>query len=338
MNFNKLGMKELIATGYKIHSYKNKEMELTNKSYVLRVKDTSKYLVGTQQDLDITNINYFLEKESNNMTPLIGNIALDENGEQIKIPVKVECLDENGNTILTKTGKPKMKTIKQDLYYESGDFRSDMSIKFLKESDIIVTNPPFSLFREFISLLMKHNKQFLIIGNQNAITYKEVFPLLKQNKIWLGYGFNGNVGFFTSPYKDIASSTHHQKGKIRISGVMWFTNLDHIKRHTILPLDLGFKYYGNEDNYPTYDNYNAINVDKTSEIPCDYKGIMGVPITFLNSFCPEQFELIGLSSKDNCGNVPRFHNNAYYNGYTRGKVITRMESNMPLLNVNNKVV
>lgn len=144
------------------------------------------------------------------------------------------------------------------------------------------------------------------------------------------------LDFLQGPYEDTASSSQHQKGKIRISGVMWFTNIDHFKRHTMIPLDLGFRYYGYEQSYPTYDNYDAINIDKTSEIPCDYKGIMGVPITFLDSFCPEQFELVGLSSKDNCGDVPRFHDNAYYNGYTRGKVVTRMESNMPLLNVSDK--
>ena len=337
MNFNRLGLKELIATGYRTSPYGGQEIDKIKMLYTLRVKDTSKYLVGTQKDLDIAGAKYFLKTEGSKiMTPLIGNNALDENGEQIKVSIRVECLDDDGNTILTKAGKPKMKTVCRNLYYEAGDFRSDMSLALLNESDIIVTNPPFSLFREYVALLVKHNKQFLIIGNQNAITYKEIFPLLKQNKIWLGYGFSGNVGFFKSPYEDKASSSQHQKGKIRVSGVMWFTNIDHFKRHTMLPLDLGFRYYGYEQSYPIYDNYDAINIDKTSEIPCDYRGIMGVPITFLNSFCPEQFELVGLSSKDNCGDVPRFHDNTYYNGYTRGKVVTRIESNMPLLNVSDK--
>ena len=185
-----------------------------------------------------------------------------------------------------------MKTVEKDLYYEAGDFRSDMSLALLNEADIVVTNPPFSLFREYVALLVKYNKQFLIIGNQNAITYKEIFPLLKQNKIWLGYGFNGNVGFFTSPYEDKASSSQHQKGKIRVSGVMWFTNIDHDKRHQMMPLDLGYTYYGHEDMYPKYDNYDGINVNKSNQIPCDYKGWIGVPITFLDKYCPEQFEII----------------------------------------------
>ena len=158
-------------------------------------------------------------------------------------------------------------------YYEylKGDFRSDFSIELLKESDIVVTNPPFSLFREYVSLLMKYNKKFLIIGNQNAITYKEIFPFIKKNKIWLGYGFKGNVGFFDSPYEDNAKSSQHKEGKIRVSGVMWFTNLDHNKRHQILPLDLQCTYYENEHLYPKYDNYDAINVNKTKEIPYDYE-------------------------------------------------------------------
>ena len=111
--------------------------------------------------------------------------------------------------------------------------------------------------------------------------------------MWLGYGFAGNVGFFKSPYEDTAASSQHKEGKIRISGVMWFTNLDHPKRHQMLPLDLGFVYKDHEDMYPKYDNYEAINIDKTAEIPCDYNGVMGVPITFLDKYCPEQFEIVG---------------------------------------------
>ena len=193
-----------------------------------------------------------------------------------------------------------MKTVEKDLYYEAGDFRSDMSLALLNEADIVVTNPPFSLFRGYIALLMKTNKKFLIIGNQNAITYKEIFPLIKNNEMWLGYGFSGNVGFFKSPYEDKASSSQHQKGKIRVSGVMWFTNLDHAKRHQMMPLDLGYTYYGHESMYPKYDNYDGINVDKSNQIPCDYTGVMGVPITWLDKYCPEQFEIVELgNSRDN---------------------------------------
>lgn len=313
MNFNRLGLKELIATGYKASYIGGSELKNDNMPYVLRVKETKKHLVGTQKDLDIRGAKYFLETEGSRvMTPLIGNNALDENGEQIKVTVKVECLDDYGNIILTKAGKPKMKIVEQDLYYESGDFRSDMSLALLNESDIVVTNPPFSLFREYVTLLMKTNKKFLIIGNQNAITYKEIFPLIKNNEMWLGYGFSGNVGFFKSPYEDKASSSQHQKGKIRVSGVMWFTNIDHAQRHQMMPVDLGFIYNGHEDMYPKYDNYNGINIDKSNQIPCDYKGAMGVPITWLSKYCPEQFEIIkfrhGDDDKDLCvnGKCPYF--------------------------------
>ncbi len=170
----------------------------------------------------------------------------------------------------------------------SGDFRSFECIELLKEADIVVTNPPFSLFREYMAQLMQYEKKFLIIGHQNAITYKEVFPLIKNNEIWLGYGFKGNAGHFISHYEDIATSSNHIAGMIRVSGVTWFTNLEHNKRHE--PLDL-YKNYS-EEEYPKYDNYDAINVDKTSDIPMDYDGVMGVPITFMDKYCPEQFEIV----------------------------------------------
>lgn len=230
----------------------------------------------------------------------------------------------------------------EEVFYKAGDFRSEDCIKLLKQSDIVVTNPPFSLFREYIAQLLEYEKKFVIIGNQNAITYKEVFPLLKNNKIWLGMGFKGNVGFFKSAYEDIATASQHKDGYIRVSGVVWFTNLDIQKRHGGLwHLNGKFDktqahcyYEGNEDKYPKYDNYDAINVDKTSMIPIDYSGVMGVPITFMDKFNPVEFEIIGLSSKQNAGTVKRTHPDEYYNGYTRGKVVTRVESNMPLLKTN----
>lgn len=155
----------------------------------------------------------------------------------------------------------------------------------------MATNPPFSLFREFVNQLVEYDKDFIIIGNQNAITYKEIFPLLKDNKIWLGNGFSGNVGYFSSPYEDIATSSQRKEGLIRVSGVMWFTNLDLKKRHENLTL---YKQYTPEE-YPHYDNYDAIEVSKTAEIPYDYDGVMGVPITFLDKYNPEQFEILGIT-------------------------------------------
>ena len=333
MNFNRLELKELIATGYKTSPFGGTEIGSLNNPYTLRVRDTKKYLVGTQKDLDIAGAKYFLESEGSRiMSPLIGNEARDENGNSIQIAVKEKIIDE-------KTGKEKNQTVKKNLYYEAGDFRSDMCLALLKESDIVVTNPPFSLFREFITTLMRYNKQFLIIGNQNAITYKEVFSYIKNNEIWQGYGFKGNVGFFRSPYDDTASSSQHKQGKIRVSGVTWFTNLDHFKRHQMYPLDLGYKYKNHEDMYPTYDNYNAIEVSKTNQIPCDYKGIMGVPITFLDVLCPEQFKIVGLSAEGNDDICT--HPGSYYDGYVwkcgKEKDKThRISSWMPLLTTKEK--
>ena len=160
----------------------------------------------------------------------------------------------------------------------NGDFRSEECVKLLQESDIIVTNPPFSLFREYIAQLIKYNKDFLIIGNMNAATYKEIFPLFKNNQVWFGY---------TSPKIFITPDRTEKK----FGNILWYTNLESGKRHC--RIDLKNCYYGNENNYPKYDNYDAIEVSKVVNIPKDYYGLMGVPVTFLNKYCPEQFELIG---------------------------------------------
>jgi len=173
-----------------------------------------------------------------------------------------------------------------------GDFRSKECINILKKADIVVTNPPFSLFSEYVAQLANLDKKFIIIGHQNAITYKDVFPLLKENRMWLGYGFKRNMAHFIAPhYEDTASDADHREGFIRVSGVVWYTNLDHKKRHE--ELILVQRYYGNEDAYPRYDNYDAIEVSRTQDIPMDYTGAMGVPITFLTKYNPEQFELLG---------------------------------------------
>lgn len=293
MNFNGLGLKELIATGYKTSPVQGTELGEKGKPYVLRVTETKPYLRGTQTDLDIAGAKQFLEQEQARvMIPLEGNWARDEAGNILQIVVKEEYVDE-------KTGKMKKRTVKQDLYYEAGDFRSDMSIELLQQADIVVTNPPFSLFREYVAQLMQYGKQFLIMGNVNAITYKEFFPLLKDNKVWAGFHFN-KTQMFVMPddYEryDHIDSKGRKIGKV--PAITWFTNIDHAKRHQMLPLDLGFTYAGHEEDYPKYDNYDAINVDKVSQIPCDYMGVMGVPITFLDSYCPEQFEILGYTAKD----------------------------------------
>lgn len=179
-----------------------------------------------------------------------------------------------------------------------GDFRSPESIDLLTQADIIVTNPPFSLFREYVAQLIEYDKKFLIVGHQNALTYKEIFPLIKENKIWLGYGFNGGAAhFINTQYEDYATAGNHKEGKIRVSGVHWFTNLDTRKRHEDLIL---YKTY-NEKEYPAYDNYEAIEVSKTKDIPIDYKGVMGVPITFMDKYNPDQFEIIGATESEGKG-------------------------------------
>ena len=176
-----------------------------------------------------------------------------------------------------------------------GDFRSAESIALLKEADIVVTNPPFSLFREYVAQLMEFDKKFLIIGNQNAITYKEIFSLIKDNRLWLGYKA-GDMSFkVPSDYemRETRSWRDEEGNNWRSLGnACWFTNLDIAKRHEDLDL---YKTYTPEE-YPTYDNYDAINVDKTKDIPADYAGAMGVPITFLDKYNPEQFEILGMAA------------------------------------------
>lgn len=257
MNFNSLGLKKLIATGYATSPVAGKEFSLfedeagtpRNQSYVVYI---------------------------NEVTDLNGDGRVDLSDVKLLLKIK----------------KNTCRKLHGDDTYPAGDFRSEESIALLKQADIVVTNPPFSMFREYVAQLMDYDKKFIIIGHQNALTYKEIFPLIKDNKMWLGFGFKGSVGFFHSMYKDIAKSSQHKEGMIRVSGVQWFTNLDIQKRHEILDL---YKEYNPED-YPKYDNYNAINVNKTADIPCNYDGVMGVPITFLDKYNPEQFEIFGLSA------------------------------------------
>ncbi len=174
-----------------------------------------------------------------------------------------------------------------------GDFRSKEAIEFLKEADIVVTNPPFSLFREYVAQLVKYEKKFIVMGNNNAITYKEIFPLIKKNKIWLGHNSNKTIEFMLSPDYDSWDRTDKKGNKYgKVPAISWYTNLDIAKRHEDLILYKQYK----EENYPKYDNYDAIEVSKVSEIPLDYDGVMGVPITFLNRFNPDQFEILGINT------------------------------------------
>ena len=192
--------------------------------------------------------------------------------------------DKNGNRI------PDPEEIGINYLKGDGDFRSAECIELLKQADIVVTNPPFSLFREYVAQLMEYEKKFVIIGHQNALKYKEMFPLLINNRIWLGYGFKGGAGHFISNYEDVATAGDHREGMIRVSGVTWFTNLEIPKRYENIIL---YKRY-NPEEYPKYDNYDAINVDRTADIPADYDGAMGVPITFMDKYNPHQFEIVGV--------------------------------------------
>ena len=181
-----------------------------------------------------------------------------------------------------------------------GDFRSAECIELLKQADIVVTNPPFSLFREYIAQLMKYDKKFLIIGNMNAITYKEIFPLIRDNKMWYGPSIKSGDREFGIPDHyplDAAETRVDADGKryIRVKGVRWFTNLEYKQRYVDLIL---YKKYTPEE-YPKYDNYDAINIDKTSDIPKDYKGVTGVPISFLDKYNPDQFDIVGITDGAN---------------------------------------
>ena len=256
-----------------------------------------------------------------NGSPVTGNeLAFHFDGfdddEPKKIAYKVEITevkDENGDgavdlsdvQYLLKSDRNVLSILK------TGDFRSQECIELLKEADIVVTNPPFSLFREYIGQLMKYQKKFLIIGNMNSITCKEIFPYVQNNKMWIGPSISSGDRKFYVPDDyplNAAGCGVDSDGKrfIRVKGVRWFTNLDHNKRHE--DLDLVCRY--SEDEYPTFDNFDAIEVGKTSDIPYDYDGIMGVPITFLDKYNPDQFEILGLTQigcHDLCPDTKRYN-------------------------------
>lgn len=257
LRFNQLGLKKLICTCYDGSPVQGNELMLDFGDF----SDEPKKIAYKVEITEVRDLN--------------GDGAVDLSDVRI-------LLQDNRNVI---------STLKQH-----GDFRSQECIELLKEADIVVTNPPFSLFREYLAQLVQYDKKFLIIGNVNAITYKEVFPLVKENKLWLGPSISSGDRKFNVPDDyplNAAGCGIDPDGRkyIRVKGVRWFTNLDHNKRHE--ELDLVCRY--SEDEYPHYDNYDAINVDKTSDIPFDWKGVMGVPITFLDKYCPEQFDIIDIN-------------------------------------------
>ena len=174
----------------------------------------------------------------------------------------------------------------------NGDFRSEECIEFLKEADVVVTNPPFSLFREVVAQLVEYNKKFLLLGNNNAITYKEIFPLIMSNKMWLGYSNNKTMEFVLSDSYEKWDRIENGKKIGKVPAISWFTNLEHDHRNR--PLDLTQRY--DPRYYPKYDNYDAIECSKVMDIPRDYDGVIGVPITFLDKYCPTQFRIVGMSA------------------------------------------
>lgn len=260
-NFNSLGLKKLITTSYNKSPIAGRQLPLFKMEGLkpIKPKDAEAHRIEINEVPD-------LNKD--------GAIGLED----------VKQLLEHDANVSTPLK-------------DNGDFRSEECIKLLKEVDIVVTNPPFSLFREYVAQLVNHKKKFLIMGNQNAITYKEIFKLIKGNKIWLGQSLNGkNILFQIPDYYESYYKIIDGKKYAFPKGVVWFTNLDVPKRSEELVL---YKKY-NKKEYPKFDNYNAINIDRTEQIPMDYTGVMGVPITFLHKYNPNQFEIVGLgNSRDN---------------------------------------
>ncbi len=298
LNFERIGLKQLITTSYKPSPVANTQLELFCDN------DTSKQPKGRQK----VTANQFIINS-------VGDI--DGDGEFNLKDIALQ-LKQNKNN--------EWKPLEED-----GDFRSEESISLLKQSDIVVTNPPFSLFREYFKQLIEYDKKFLVIANINAITYKEVFPLIKQNRIWLGTGMGRWISGFIVPssyelYGTEARIDDEGNRIVSTNNCLWFTNLDHGKRHQPLPLmtmadNIKFSSHKNikGKEYDKYDNYDAIEVPYTDAIPIDYDGVMGVPITFLDKYNPEQFEIIGASDNgvvDEKYKLPHFkrHNEPYING------------------------
>lgn len=261
LNFNRLGLKKLIATCYATSPIMGQQLSLFDvvggdedkKGKPYKAVVTKVYDVTGDGGVDMFDVAELFKSHENELTELYGD----------------------------------------------GDFRSEECLALLNEADIVVSNPPFSLFREYVAVLMEHEKHFIIIGNVNAITYKEFFPLLKDNKVWIGASIHSGDRKFYVPDDyplNAAGCGIDDDGRrfIRVKGVRWYTNLDLKQRHEEMIL---VKRYSPEI-YPHFDNYDAINVDKTADIPCDYAGIMGVPITFLDRYSPDQFEIVGYTAKD----------------------------------------
>jgi hypothetical protein len=278
LRFREYGLKKLISTSYAVESKKYKE--------------------GYQLTLFEKNDPKFDRKKT-------------------RINGKIFMLDGKD---INKDGKIDIDDLKWDYMAGDGDFRSEEVGKLIDEADIIITNPPFSLFREFLSWILEAKKELLIIGNMTAITYKEVFSLLKNNKLWLGNGFHAGNAYFSTPVAENYGEGVYNPttGLVKFRNVCWFTNLDHGRRHQPLPLmpmadnlkHSKHKEIKGKKKYDRYDNYDAIEVPFTDAIPSDYDGVMGVPISFLDKYCPEQFEIFGVTNHGDMLGIP-YKNNCF---------------------------
>ncbi len=281
LNFNKLGLKRLITTSYKPSPVANTQLGLFGDDKTLtkskgRPKiNANKFIINEVHDIDGD-----------------GEFNLKDIAKQLKANKHNEWTPLEGD----------------------GDFRSDECVNLLKQSDIVVTNPPFSLFREYVKQLFDYNKKIVIIGNMNAITYKEIFPLIKANRLWLGATGNGSDMVFAVPNGfEIAESDRQKAARLgyvgdytRLGNSCWFTNLDHGRRHKPLPLmtKADIIKFSTKKPFEKYDNYNAIEVSFVKNIPGDYDGVMGVPISFLDKYNPDQFEILGATQRGCHDEVP----------------------------------
>jgi hypothetical protein len=264
LNFNALGLKKLIATSYKKSPIVGKQLSLLD---IEGLKPAGKEPYA----VEITEVPDHKRRGATDITDV------------------EYLLKKKANTA---------RSLKGDDTYDGGDFRSSECVELLKEADVIITNPPFSLFREYVAQLVEYDKKFLIIGNKNSITYKETFKLIKENRLWTGVrAFSGGMWFvadYIGKYEKIVDGV-----KLINVPAIWLTNIDNPKRHQEIPL---YKKY-TPDEYPAYDNYDAIEVGKVAEIPVDFDGVIGVPVTFLDRYNPEQFEILGITDRDNNSGV-----------------------------------
>ena len=300
LNFDKLGLKRLITTSYKPSPVANTQLALFGDDKTLT----------ESKGRPKVNANKFIINE-------VGDVDGDGDFDLEDIALQLKQNKHNEWTPLEG----------------DGDFRSDESIELLKQSDIVVTNPPFSLFRQYMKQLVDYDKKFLIIGNLNAITYKEIFPLLKENKVWLGnnYKINGGAMFFEIPeaianLEQVREIKTNESGKkvyiTRVQGVRWFTNIDHGRRHQPLPLmtEAEVIKFATKKSFDKYDNYNAIEVSLVKNIPSDYEGIMGVPMSIFDKYSPEQFEILGSDYNVKEGLLPELINPKWKGKLDRGYI------------------